>query len=341
MSRKAAFVSILVAAMAFAHVASGSDKRVNVEVVSTVRVGDGFPKLVVSLKDPIPSVAVFLKGSDGTRLERVLRHPKAGRHEFELRQAPGTVSWSGRLVVEFANEGERELALSFDTTLRDVPKLAVAEGAVDLEKRTLGVVVDSDGGTIEVQVVSDEGAEVFRATQAFDGVRANEPRVVSWKQPDNIRVFRINLRAIDSYGLYADLELYPWRIDVPHEDVLFDSGEATLRADETPKLERSWQELRQALEKYGRFAKVQLFIAGHTDTVGEAMANQALSEARAVAIGRWFQKRGVKVPVFYAGLGESSLLVPTADGVDEPRNRRVEYIVAVEPPSGIGWKRVR
>jgi hypothetical protein len=37
--------------------------------------------------------------------------------------------------------------------------------------------------------------------------------------------------------------------------------------------------------------------------------------------------------IAFEGLGERSLLVKTADEVDEPRNRRVDYILALEPPA--------
>lgn len=341
MSKKAAFVFVSSLVMMFAQTASGNDKRVNVEVVSAVRVGQGFPKVIVLLKEPALSLALSLAASDGTRIERNVPRARAGRHEMDLRQNPGSVTWTGQLVVEFKGEGKQELDLSFDTTLRDVPKLTHAQHAVDLEKRTVTVQVDSEGGSIELRVISDEGAELFLSTQAFEGVAANEERTVSWQQPDDARVFRIDVRAVDPHGFYSELELYPWHINVPHEDVLFRSGEAVLHADEIPKLELAWKELKLSLEKYGRFAQVQLFIAGHTDTVGDSASNRALSEARSIAIGRWFQKRGVQVPIFHAGLGESRPLVQTADETDEPLNRRAEYIVAVEPPSGVSWKRVK
>ena len=34
----------------------------------------------------------------------------------------------------------------------------------------------------------------------------------------------------------------------------------------------------------------------------------------------------------YDGVGERALKVKTADEVDEPKNRRVDYMLGVEPP---------
>ena len=69
-------------------------------------------------------------------------------------------------------------------------------------------------------------------------------------------------------------------------------------------------------------------VIGHTDSVGSATANDALSLQRAEAIRRELLQRGI-VPenVQASGRGERELLVPTADNVAEPRNRRVEIIV--------------
>jgi outer membrane protein OmpA-like peptidoglycan-associated protein len=57
-----------------------------------------------------------------------------------------------------------------------------------------------------------------------------------------------------------------------------------------------------------------------------------LSRRRAQAIAAWFLKSGLTIPVAYEGFGETALLVETKDEVDEPRNRRVDYILSVEDP---------
>jgi outer membrane protein OmpA-like peptidoglycan-associated protein len=77
---------------------------------------------------------------------------------------------------------------------------------------------------------------------------------------------------------------------------------------------------------------VRLYIAGHTDTVGDAGYNLRLSRLRAQAIARWFRQRGLRIPIGWEGFGESAPLIATADNVDEPRNRRVDYILSVDEP---------
>ena len=67
---------------------------------------------------------------------------------------------------------------------------------------------------------------------------------------------------------------------------------------------------------------------GHTDTTGTTASNVELGTAprqrRAGAAG---QRRPDAAAVDVASHGEAELLVQTADGVFEPRNRRVEITV--------------
>jgi peptidoglycan-associated lipoprotein len=72
-----------------------------------------------------------------------------------------------------------------------------------------------------------------------------------------------------------------------------------------------------------------LSIIGHTDTVGEAAANERLGLERA----RWVAQTLLGAasdpikPVVIESHGEKNLLVATPDNMPEPRNRRVEVTV--------------
>jgi len=70
----------------------------------------------------------------------------------------------------------------------------------------------------------------------------------------------------------------------------------------------------------------------HTDTTGSAAYNQALSERRAADVLNALVSRGISRNIISSqGLGETSLLVPTGDGVKEQLNRRCEIDLDVQP----------
>lgn len=69
-------------------------------------------------------------------------------------------------------------------------------------------------------------------------------------------------------------------------------------------------------------------VVGHTDTTGTNAGNYELGLRRANAIRSRLVEAGIDAALIeVSSHGESDLLVKTADGVAEPRNRRVEITV--------------
>jgi outer membrane protein OmpA-like peptidoglycan-associated protein len=69
-------------------------------------------------------------------------------------------------------------------------------------------------------------------------------------------------------------------------------------------------------------------IVGHTDTMGNREYNYRLSLRRAQAVRQLLVDAGVDPSSFQiTSHGKDNPLVPTGDGVAEPRNRRVEITV--------------
>jgi len=159
-------------------------------------------------------------------------------------------------------------------------------------------------------------------------------------------VVKVVVTARDAAGFVSTLELLPWFLDIPHEDVIFASGSDVIPSAEVPKLEAAWAAVAAAVQKYGRQIPVKLFVAGYTDTVGQEASNQALSDRRARALATWFRTRGFGGELYYQGFGERALAVPTADEVDEAANRRALYVLAADrPPTSAAmpsgaWKRL-
>jgi hypothetical protein len=81
----------------------------------------------------------------------------------------------------------------------------------------------------------------------------------------------------------------------------------------------------QAAAAYKATGSARIADVGNTDTSGSTGYNMALSIRRADAVKGALIQNGVPASAIdSAGRGETNLLVPTADGVREPQNRRVE-----------------
>jgi outer membrane protein OmpA-like peptidoglycan-associated protein len=72
---------------------------------------------------------------------------------------------------------------------------------------------------------------------------------------------------------------------------------------------------------------VQIQVTGYADRSGSPGYNQRLSERRANAVAGALARLGVpRNEMIVSGRGENDNRVPTADGVREPQNRRVEIV---------------
>jgi outer membrane protein OmpA-like peptidoglycan-associated protein len=75
-------------------------------------------------------------------------------------------------------------------------------------------------------------------------------------------------------------------------------------------------------------------LAGHTDTSGSAIYNMGLAERRNASVRSYMTGRGIPDGrITSEAYGETMPRVPTADGVREAQNRRVE--VTYGPGSGM------
>jgi outer membrane protein OmpA-like peptidoglycan-associated protein len=72
----------------------------------------------------------------------------------------------------------------------------------------------------------------------------------------------------------------------------------------------------------------EVVVIGHTDTTGTPQSNAELGLRRANAVRALLVQAGLSPSAIdVRSHGEGELLVPTADNVFEPKNRRVEVTV--------------
>ncbi len=97
------------------------------------------------------------------------------------------------------------------------------------------------------------------------------------------------------------------------------------RADLTTRAQQIIAEAAQASTKV---ATTRIEVAGHADRSGTPAYNQALSLRRGNAVAAELVKQGVaKSAISITAFGDTKPLVPTAAGVREPQNRRVEIVL--------------
>ena len=197
---------------------------------------------------------------------------------------------------------------------------------------------------VVLKVIGESGNVLANVTQGFDGMPAGTALTVGWKPSSAETVSRIEVWGHDTQGYYVGVAITPWNVKIPHEEVNFETDSDAIRPSEVPKLEASLEKIKEVIGKHKDLGNIALYIAGHTDTVGGADHNLNLSRRRARSIAAWFRSHGLKMPISYEGLGEHSPLVKTADETAESRNRRVDYILSLDPPRlpagavNFGWK---
>jgi len=86
--------------------------------------------------------------------------------------------------------------------------------------------------------------------------------------------------------------------------------------------------IQQAANAYKTTGSARVTATGHADRSGPESYNMALSLRRANTVKNALVSNGVPATaISVIGMGESQPLVPTADGVREPQNRRVEIVI--------------
>ncbi len=111
-------------------------------------------------------------------------------------------------------------------------------------------------------------------------------------------------------------------LDLATKAIKFETGSAIL----TPGSIENLKLVDSLLTKYPNY---QLEIRGHTDNVGKASRNLVLSERRAEACFKFFEKRNIAVDrMRFRGLGEEDPIADNKTITGRKMNRRVEFILS-------------
>lgn len=103
--------------------------------------------------------------------------------------------------------------------------------------------------------------------------------------------------------------------------LFFETGRCVLMPQSQPTIEL----IAAAVKRRGA---ITVAVSGHTDAVGSDQLNDRLAHARAVAVKELLLQSGISPDrLTVSSHGKGNPLIPTPNGVAEPKNRRVEVVV--------------
>lgn len=299
------------------------------------------PAVVLMAGEPLDQVVLVLERDDGKVFKIKKRKLTVGKEVvFAFNQKPGKRHYKAELKMTLPGGKKSSASMEFDAIVSAGVNIEIDWSRSGLEKKKLTFVASGPLAKAEMKILGPEGL-LETVEVDLTGVKGGEGLELPWTKDGEVN--RISVKFLDEAGFWQGFESV--RVDIPHEEVVFDTGKSTFGAAEAAKLDATKVLIVEELRKYDEFP-IALYVAGYTDTVGAAGGNVTLSFARARAIASYFRRSGLRIPIYYQGFGESVLAVPTADNVDEARNRRAVYILSNAPPvspqvPGTDWRAVR
>ncbi len=330
----AAALALVIALLAptDAHAVDPSDLGVSYK---TIVKGKQKPALVLQPTESIRSITIKLKGDKGeTRRLKAGRVKAGSKKTLSFKQAIGKTHYQATVSVKWASGESSDFTMSFDAVRVGNLKMSIKPADVDLDERRVACRATNPIKEIELVILGKGGEVLEEVTRTFDPPSdSGEELGINWPELKE-DIVQLRVKVTDVAGYYTGMRITPFSIEIPHEEVEFESGKSAVRDSESPKLEETMGHIKKALAEHGTLLTLKLFVGGYTDTVGSKSSNRELSKDRARAIARWFRKRGLKMPIYYQGFGEDVLAVPTPDDTAEVKNRRAIYVLSSHVPSG-------
>jgi outer membrane protein OmpA-like peptidoglycan-associated protein len=186
--------------------------------------------------------------------------------------------------------------------------LAVISGCASAPRETYMVMPEADGKAGSIVVTLKDGREeVLQGEYRGMTLAGNKAETFVGNQEQLDKTFGTAVAALPKPPKSATL--------------FFLSGKDEMTAESRIAAEQVYRDF---LDR----RSTEVWIIGHTDTVGSTAYNEALALKRAERVRQTLLKIGVPAEsIVLKGMGKRELLIKTPDGVDEPRNRRVEISV--------------
>lgn len=294
-------------------------------------------------------VVVKLKGPGGRSKSFTFKTLKPGTLKALKFAVPNGVSNWTATVTGSADGAETTANLTLKIVSVGPLDVTLSKRDVDLGGKIV-VVTNRAVQTAEVKGFGSDGL-IVDDTVDLDG--ASGRVAIEFAVSDDDQLKRLEVKILDEFGFWAAVRVVSWFVELPHDDVVFESGKWAVQPTEAPKidgvftlLDKEIARFKRELGKEALQVDLKVYVGGYTDTVGAPGDNRVLSRKRARAIAEYFRGHGVKLPIFYQGFGESVLAAPTGDNVDNAQNRRALYVLSNVPPRGgkfpgAAWTRLK
>ena len=226
------------------------------------------------------------------------------------------------------------------------PRLNLRREHVDLVSCRVHYSISRRAQRVLVELRGLRSDLMYSQETRLDNLRPGARIDVTWPAQSE-QIGRIEVTTWDENDASATFRISPFKVEIPHIDVVFETNKWEIRDTEKPKLDEAWGLIEQAMNDYGNLLEAALYVGGFTDTVGQPRDNQTLSEQRARSIAEYFKAKGMEFPIYARGFGEHCLAVDTPDNTDLEANRRSMYVLAAEAPElcpgqgNGGWTRIR
>ena len=268
---------------------------------------------------------IALKRQEEQRLERE-RQASADR-EAEAKAQAARSKAQAEEDARLRAQAETEKRLEAERRARAEAERAAAQAQAELAReralrdeaaaeqaRLAAARADAERAAAQAQ------AEVDRARALNEQAAAEQARQAAARAEREKAELRSNL--VHQLNLILDTRETERGLVINISDVLFDSGQYTLRPI--------------AREKLARVSGIvlghpglRLQAEGHTDSVGTDDFNQLLSEKRALAVRDFLVEQGIAITSLGAqGFGKTMPVASNDTAAGRQRNRRVELVVA-------------
>jgi len=226
-------------------------------------------------------------------------------------------------------KAQAELAAQARATAEEQRRTAEEQRRIEAERRAVAE-ADAARTRAEADLAAAKAAEARKTAEAAQAAQlqaqldaqvqvAEAHRATEQAQQEQLR---LRQQLFDQFNRILETRETSRGLVVNMSDVLFDTGQWTLKAGAREKLVR----VAAIIEQHPGL-KIQ--VEGHTDSTGSDELNQVLSERRADAVRDFLVQQGIDVATITAmGMGKAQPVASNDTLVGRQLNRRVEMILS-------------